>query len=157
MANQWYDDVRRFTERLVRVKSVSPGAGEIACAQEILSLLTEDGYGDAYTASGLDPVEGDAHQRLNAYVFIQGASSRTVVLLGHFDTVETGDYGPLEAWARHPDELWTRRDELVAFTPGLADDLAAYPDDIMLGRGTIDMKSGVAANIAIIRHLAAQN
>ena len=157
MANQWYDDVRRFTERLVRVNSVSPGAGEIACAQEILSLLTEDGYADAYTASGLDPVEGDAHQRVNAYAFIQGASPRTVVLLGHFDTVETGDYGPLEAWARQPDELWTRRDELAAFTPGLADDLAAYPDDIMLGRGTIDMKSGVAANIAIIRHLAAQN
>ena len=157
MANQWYDDVRRFTERLVRVNSVSPGAGEIACAQEILSLLTEDGYADAYTASGLDPVEGDAHQRLNAYAFIQGASPRTVVLLGHFDTVETGDYGPLEAWARQPDELWTRHDELAAFTPGLADDLAAYPDDIMLGRGTIDMKSGVAANIAIIRHLAARN
>ena len=157
MASEWYDDVRRFTERLVAVNSVSPGAGEIACAQEILALLTEGGYGDAYTTSGLDPVEGDPHQRVNAYAFIQGASPRTVVLLGHFDTVETGDYGPLEAWARQPDELWTRRDDLAAFTPGLADDLAAYPDDVMLGRGTIDMKSGVAANIAIIRHLAARN
>jgi arginine utilization protein RocB len=157
MANEWYDDVRRFTERLVAVNSVSPGAGEIACAQEILALLTEGGYGDAYTMSGLDPVTGDAHQRVNAYAFIQGASPRTVVLLGHFDTVETGDYGPLEAWARQPSELWARRDELAAFTPGLAEDLAAYPDDVMLGRGTIDMKSGVAANIAIIRHLAARN
>ncbi|HKT37734.1 MAG TPA: M20/M25/M40 family metallo-hydrolase, partial [Ktedonobacterales bacterium] len=46
---------------------------------------------------------------------------------------------------------------LASFTPGLAEDLAAYPDDWMLGRGTIDMKSGVAANIAIMRHLAARN
>ena len=157
MASEWYDDVRRFTERLVAVNSVSPGAGEIACAEEILALLTEGGHEDAYTASGLDPVEGDAHQRVNAYAFIQGATPRTIVLLGHFDTVETGDYGPLEAWARQPGDLWTRREALAAFTPGLAEDLAAYPDDIMLGRGTIDMKSGVAANIAIIRHLAARN
>jgi arginine utilization protein RocB len=157
MASEWYDDVRRFTERLVRVNSVSPGAGEIACAQEILALLTEDVYADAYTASGLDPVEGDHYQRMNAYAFIKGASARTIVLLGHFDTVGTGDYGPLEQWARDPDELWARRDELAAFTPGLAEDLAAYPDDWMLGRGTIDMKAGVAANIAIMRHLAAHN
>ena len=157
MASEWYDDVRRFTERLVHVNSVSPGAGEIDCAHEILALLTENGLADAYTASGLDPVEGDRYQRVNAYAFINGASKRTIVLLGHFDTVETGDYGPLEPWARDPNELWARREELAAFTPGLADDLAAHPDDWTLGRGTIDMKSGVAANIAIIRHLAARN
>ncbi|HEY7340312.1 MAG TPA: M20/M25/M40 family metallo-hydrolase [Ktedonobacterales bacterium] len=157
MASEWYDDVRRYTERLVRVNSVSPSAGEIACAQAILTLLTEDGYADAYTASGLDPVEGDRHQRVNAFTFIKGASQRAIVLLGHFDTVETGDYGPLEPWARDTDELWTRRGDLAAFTPGLAEDLAAYPDNWMLGRGTIDMKSGVAANIAIMRHLAARN
>jgi arginine utilization protein RocB len=157
MANEWYGDVRRFTERLVRVNSVSPGAGEIDCAHEILALLSEDGFADAYTASGLDPVADDRYQRVNAYAFIKGASERTIVLLGHFDTVETGDYGPLEPWSRDPNELWTRREELAAFTPGLADDLAAYPNDWMLGRGTIDMKAGVAANIAIMRHLAARN
>jgi arginine utilization protein RocB len=157
MASEWYDDVRRFTERLVQVNSVSPGAGEIATAQEILSLLTEGDTGDHYTASGLDPVEGDRFERVNAYAFIQGSSQRAIVLLGHFDTVETGDYGPLELWARQPHELWTRREALAAFTPGLAEDLAAYPDDWMLGRGTIDMKAGVAVNIAIMRHLAARN
>jgi arginine utilization protein RocB len=157
----WFDDVRRYTERLVRINSVSPGAGENDCARAILALLTEaDEAGDfagRYTASGLDPVAGDPFGRLNAYAFIQGASAKTVVLLGHFDTVETGDYGPLEPWARQPDALWSRREALAAFTPGLADDLAAHPDDWMLGRGAIDMKSGVAANIALMRHLAERN
>lgn len=157
MANEWYNDVRRFTERLVRLNSVSPGAGEIATAKEILALLGEDGHADGYTESGLDPVEGDRYGRVNTYAFIKGASPRTIVLLGHFDTVETGDYGPLEPWARQPEELWARRESLAAFTPGLAEDLAAHPDDWMLGRGAIDMKSGVAANIAIMRHLATQN
>ncbi|MGE5335593.1 MAG: hypothetical protein ACM3N4_12895, partial [Nitrososphaerota archaeon] len=67
MASEWYDDVRRFTERLVRLNSVSPGAGEIAAAHEILALLTEDGYGERYTRSGLDPVAGDRYERVNAY------------------------------------------------------------------------------------------
>ena len=157
MASEWYDDIRRFTEQLIQVNSVGPGAGEITCAQEILALLTEDDFADAYTASGLDPLEGDQFERVNTYAFIKGASARTIVLLGHFDTVETGDYGPLEPWARDPAELWARREALASFTPGLADDLATYPDDWMLGRGSIDMKSGVAANIAIMRHLAARN
>jgi arginine utilization protein RocB len=155
--NTWYDDVKRFTERLVRLESVSPGTGEIDVAREILALLTEVGFADAYTESGLDPVEGDRYGRLNAYAFLRGASPRTVVLLGHFDTVATGDYGPLEAFARQPDELWARRETLAAMTPGIMDDLESFPNDWMLGRGTIDMKSGVAANIAVIRHLAARN
>ena len=157
MAGEWFGEVRRYTERLVNINSVSPGAGEIDCAGEILTLLTEDDYADLYTESGLDPLEDDATGRVNAYAFVQGASPRTVVLLGHFDTVETGDYGPLEPWARQPDELWARREDLAAFTPGLAEDLAAHPDDWMLGRGAIDMKSGVAVNIALMRHMAARH
>jgi arginine utilization protein RocB len=157
MASKWYDDVRRFTEKLVRVNSVSPGTGEITCAREILDLLTAEGFVDAFTSCGLDPIEGDHYQRVNAYAFIKGTSARTIVLLGHFDTVETGDYGPLEPLARDPERLWAQREELEAFTPGLADDLAEYPDDWMLGRGSIDMKAGVAANIALVRHLAARN
>lgn len=157
MAAEWFDEVRRYTERLVHIDSVSPGAGEIACAREILALLTDDDFANLYTESGLDPVVDDTTGRVNAYAFVKGDSPRTVVLLGHFDTVETGDYGPLVPWARQPDELWARRDDLVAFTPGLADDLAAYPEDWMLGRGSIDMKSGVAANIALIRHLASRH
>lgn len=154
MRGEWYDEVRRFTERLVAISSVSPGPGEIAVAREVLALLYEDGLQNAYTESGLDPLEGDPHARVNAYAFLKGASPRAVLLLGHIDTVETGDYGPLEPWALQPDDLLRRADELATFTPGLGEALARHPGDWMLGRGTIDMKSGVAANIAVMRHLA---
>src|SRR5262245_12057158 len=150
----WYDEVRRYTARLVAVERVSPGQGEIAAAREVLRLLCDEGLEDVYTASGLDALEGDAHGRQNAYAFLRGQSARTVVLLGHIDTVGVEDYGPLAAWARDPAGLAQRQIQLAARKHGLADDLAAHPDDWMLGRGTIDMKSGVAANIAVLRRLA---
>jgi arginine utilization protein RocB len=156
--SEWFETVREYTTRLVRIRSISPGEGENDVAREVVRILTEDGLEggleDAYTAVGLDAIEGDPHARHNAYAFLRGASARTVVLLGHIDTVTTADYGPLEQYALDPDALAARVDELAALTPGLAADLAAHPGDWLFGRGTIDMKCGVAANLAVMRRLA---
>src|SRR5262249_16220109 len=70
--------------------------------------------------------------------------------------VDTVDYGTLEPYALDPEALAARQDALVAMTPGLREDLEAHPGDWMFGRGAIDMKSGVAANIAVMRKLAQQ-
>lgn len=151
--DEWFETVRRITLRLVGVRSVSPGPGEIAVAREVLRLLQEDGLADAF-AAGLDPVAGDPHGRVNAYAYLKGATKRAVVLLGHIDTVGTADYGPLEEWALDPEALATRLDALAAIAPEIAPDVAERPGDWLFGRGVVDMKSGVAANIAVMRHLA---
>ncbi len=150
----WYETTRRGAVRLVNARSVSPGPGEGAVAEEVLRLLYEDGLDGAYTASGLDAIPGDPHGRRNAYAFLRGRSARTVVLMGHIDTVDTADYGSLEPWALDPDALAARRDELCRVVPGLAADLASRPDDWMFGRGVADMKSGVAAAITVLRQYA---
>src|SRR5262249_14798718 len=62
--------------------------------------------------------------------------------------------GPLESYALDPDALETRLDELVMLTPDLQPDLEASAGDWMFGRGAIDMKSGDAVNLAVMRHLA---
>jgi arginine utilization protein RocB len=41
--DEWFETVRRITLRLVGIRSVSPGSGEIAVAREVLRLLQEDG------------------------------------------------------------------------------------------------------------------
>jgi len=150
----WYDRVRQYTTRLVGIRSVSPGKGELLGAEEVLGLLLADGLESAYTASGLDPLIGDPHGRQNAYAFLRGRSSRTIILFGHIDMVDTADYGPLEPWANDPEGLAARQDALVELAPELAEDLASHPGDWMFGRGVIDMKSGVAATIAVMRRLA---
>src|SRR5207244_7532120 len=82
----WYDRVRQYTTRLVGIRSVSPGKGELLVAEEVLGLLLADGLESAYTASGLDPLIGDPHGRQNAYAFLRGRSSRTIILFGHIGT-----------------------------------------------------------------------
>jgi len=154
MQSDWYDIMRQYTTRLVRICSVSPDKGELLVAEEVLRLLRADGLESIYTANGLDPLPDDPTGRQNAYAFLRGSSPRTVVLLGHIDTVDTTDFGPLEPWALDPEGLATRQDALAELAPGLAEDLAAHPGDWMFGRGSIDMKSGVAVTIAVMRHLA---
>jgi len=150
----WFDEVRDYTLRLVGIRSVSPSAGESEVAREVVRLLCQGGLGAAYTAVGLDPLAGDAYGRHTAYAFLKGASARTIVLLGHIDTVDTADFGAQEPWALDPLALSGRLDALVQRAPAAAHDLATHPDDWLFGRGVIDMKSGVAANIAVMRHLA---
>lgn len=152
--NDWYESVRNYTVRLVNVRGISPHQTENNVAQAVLDLLTAGDFADAYTTVGLDPLESDPYQRHNVYAFLRGESKRTIVLLGHFDTVDTQDYGPLEPWALDPESLAERQEDLLALVPALRADLEAHPGDWMFGRGSIDMKSGVAANIAVMRRLA---
>ena len=99
MQNNWYQIVRNYTVRLVGIRSVNSTEGELHVAEEVLRLLQSDELASAYTAIGLDPLPGDAFGRQNAYAFLRGNSPRTLLLLGHIDTVDTADYGPLEPWA----------------------------------------------------------
>src|SRR5579863_7383926 len=152
--SEWYETVRQYTVRLLNIRGVSPEQAENNVAQAILDLLIADGFTNAYSTVGLDPLEDDPYQRHNAYAFLSGESERTIVLLGHFDTVDTQDYGPLEPWSLDPTALRERQDTLIALAPELRADLDAHPNDWMFGRGSVDMKSGVAVNIAVMRRLA---
>src|SRR5713226_8687515 len=133
MQTNWYDIVWQYTTQLVGIRSVSPGQGENMVAEEVLRLLRAGGLESVYTASGLDPIVGDAYGRQNAYAFLRGESTRTVVLLGHIDTVDTVDYGPLDPLVLDPDGLAERQDALAEVVPVFPRLLATYPRDCMLG------------------------
>ncbi|HET9110433.1 MAG TPA: M20/M25/M40 family metallo-hydrolase [Ktedonobacterales bacterium] len=153
-ARDWYEETRRHTIALVRLRSVSPSPQENEVAEAIVRLLGADGLADAYTALGLERIPGDPWGRANAFAFVRGRSAQTVTLLGHFDTVDTVDYGALEPWALDPDGLRERLDALARLVPGLREDEAEAPGDWMYGRGVADMKSGVAICITLMRHYA---
>ena len=146
----WRPATEYFTRCLVAISSVSPGAGETRASLEVLRLL-RDGLEDTYTESGLDRLPDDPHSRANAYALIRGTSPLTVVMLGHLDTVGTSDFGVLEHLALSPDGLAANFEELR----GIAPEIDGFePSEWMYGRGAADMKSGVAATISVMRHLA---
>ncbi len=144
----WYAAVHAITEHLVRIPSVSPGTGEIAVAEAVVDLLQRDGLGPAYAECGLASIAGDPFGRQNAVAVLRGRRREAVVLLGHIDTVGVEDYGALAPLAMQPDAL----------APHIADLLDGGslkdPAEWMFGRGVVDMKSGVAVNIAVMRHFA---
>ncbi len=146
----WYSTVRTITEQLVAVRSVSPGAGERDIAQVIVDLLRADDLGNAYVLCDLEPLPGDPYDRANAVAYMRGRRPEAIVLLGHIDTVGTEDFGALEPLATDPAALAMHRQEL------LGDLTLDHPDEWMFGRGALDMKSGVAAHIALMRHFARQ-
>lgn len=147
-SSPWYATVKALTEALVAVGSVSPNADEIHIARTVIDLLGHDGLQNTYALCELAAIPNDPFGRANAVAYLPGERTETIVLLGHIDTVGTGDYGTLEHLATRPADLWPHWRTLLAGA-----DLA-QPDEWMFGRGACDMKSGVAANIAIMRYYA---
>lgn len=149
----WFADVKAYTERLVAIRGVSPSEEENVVAGEIQTMLYKDDLESLYTVSGFDLIQNDPYGRKNVYAFLRGQGPETLILLGHFDTVDTADYGDLEPLALQPTELARHIDELLP--PDVT--LEGERSDWLFGRGVGDMKSGVAVNITLMRHLVASS
>lgn len=142
--------VLQLTVRLVQCPSPSRTPGERRVAQLIGELLAEIGGDQLQT--GAYPIQGDPYSRVVAWAYLPGASARTVVLMAHYDTVDTADYGELRPWATEPAELRRRLPH-----SNLLDDLGrrhlAEGEDWLFGRGAADMKAGVAAHLVVLELL----
>jgi arginine utilization protein RocB len=106
------------------------------------------------------PVPGDALGRACVAALVRGEGPRTIILTGHFDTVQIGDYADLAPLATSPHEL--KPALLRALDkPGAniaesraREDLAS--GQFLPGRGLLDMKSGLAAGLAVLEAFAAE-
>jgi arginine utilization protein RocB len=152
MELRWRDEVEELTARLVKINSVSPSVnGENACAAEIRRALSERGV-----ASGTWPMRTDARKIVWAMVEGRGSPPGaepipTVILLGHLDTAGVQDYGSdLDPF--NPERLRQELLEQYRRNPGTDDErlLDAASGEWMFGRGSFDMKSGVAAQVAVM-------
>lgn len=81
----------------------------------------------------------------------KGVSKRTVVLIGHTDTVGTSDYGEIEALATQPHQLPEKLSQ-VSLPEEARRDLES--GDYLFGRGLFDMKSGVSILVHVLEDFA---
>lgn len=76
-------------------------------------------------------------------------ATETVVLISHFDTVQTEEYGILEPLAFNPEELTKKLEEYKEELHDIARvDLES--GKYLFGRGTMDMKMGLALHMSMI-------
>ena len=152
-----YEEVRRLTSDLVAIPSINkePG-GESAAARYVydyymkLPYFRENPHQAMYFQT-----ENDFVERHSAMAYVKGTkgtSNRTVILIGHIDTVGVDDFGTIRDYAFRTEELPEKLKETFALPDDVLADIAS--GDFMFGRGALDMKSGVAGHMYLIRYFS---
>lgn len=147
--------IEELALELTRIKSVVDTPGEVEVADRIHEILAGLPYFQAHPDQLIKaPVRDDELGRYSIIALLRGEASdnrKTVVTLGHFDTVGTSDYGILEEFACDPCEL-TEQFRSVNLSEEARADLAS--GEYLFGRGLFDMKTGDAILMAILEDLA---
>jgi arginine utilization protein RocB len=155
----WYERVREWTLKLVGLPSVTNTPGETEFAQRLHELLAAHPYFTSHPDHlWLERTTNDLHERRNLFALVRGNGPATVVLSGHYDVVSIENYGELAAWAYDPQALLPRLiANLEAHCHSESERLALHDlqsGAFLPGRGVLDMKSGLAAGIAVLCRFA---
>lgn len=100
------------------------------------------------------PVKDDPLERKSVMAVVKGEkgnSNKTVVLIGHTDTVGISDYGVLKDYATKPLEL-AEKFKTVSLPEDALKDLES--GEYLFGRGVFDMKCGVATLMTIVESIS---
>jgi arginine utilization protein RocB len=155
----WQARMRELTIALVQTPSITNTPGETAFATRLHDLLGSlPCFMENPAHLRLEPTIDDRFERANLFALVRGSGPGTVVLTGHYDVVGIEPYGALQPWAFDPEALLPRliaaleQDNHPAEHLALAD---LRSGDFLPGRGMLDMKSGLAAGIAVLERFAA--
>lgn len=154
-----FSDVRATTIELTRFASVTNSPGETAFAPFLAGKIA----GLPWFASHpddlvLEVTANDPVERSVVYAFVRGAGDGCVVLTGHYDVVSAECYGDLADLAFDPAPITAALVDRLGAADG-GERSALVLDDLgsgafLAGRGILDMKSGLAAGLAVLERFA---
>jgi len=152
--------VEELASRLVRIPSETGTPDEAAFARELVALLGEIPYfrDNPSDIRLVDALEGTAAQ--NVVAVVRGSGRKALLLTGHYDTVAVENYHDLKDLSRSPYDLRQALIEDLGRSDLTPQEQRAKADlsdgDFLPGRGMLDMKSGLAAGIAVLERFAAR-
>jgi arginine utilization protein RocB len=147
--------VENLTVDLVGIPSINGTEGEVKIINHLESKVKELPY--FYHNPKLvwtQIFENDYLNRKNLFALVKGqkeVSQQTVILHAHCDTVTVDDFGILKKDAFNPPKLADNLNQLD-LPDEVKEDLNS--DDWLFGRGSVDMKSGIAAHFWVLKYLS---
>lgn len=148
------DRIYEYLREMVAIPSISNSEGERAAAEYIGGKLGEQEYFRIHPEmTGIYALAGDWLGRGTPYGLVKGSTARTVILTGHYDVVDTEEYGEFREYAFDV-EAWKRAqgnelDTLLEMLPKEArEDFES--GEWLFGRGVNDMKGGLAIGMALM-------
>jgi arginine utilization protein RocB len=140
--------LRQLLCEVVSWKSMTLTEGECEFPSKVQAKLNDLSYFKE-NPHLLNRYDADLGRTFLTALYKHPTAKETIVLISHFDTVNTEEYGDLEEFAYQPEELtkllYDRMDELPV--EAKADLLSG---DYLFGRGTMDMKMGLVMHMALI-------
>ncbi|MGA5688181.1 M20 family metallopeptidase [Cytobacillus pseudoceanisediminis] len=142
------DALRRLLCEVVSWKSMTLTEGERKFSLKVTAKLRELTY-FRENPDYLGLHDADLGRRFVTALYKHPDATETIVLISHFDTVNTEEYGDLEEYAHLPEELTkllhSRADELPEEA---RQDLLS--GEFLFGRGTMDMKMGLVMHMGLL-------
>lgn len=138
--------------RLVAIRSDSNSFYEPIIEDIILNWFKQCEYFSQHPDYvGTHALEDDRFKREVVWALVKGEGNETVVLINHHDAVDIEEYGKLKDLAFRPDELKEQLKKKVKQKSILKD---LENDKWIFGRGTADMKAGVALQMGIMEKVS---
>ncbi|MFB4212100.1 M20/M25/M40 family metallo-hydrolase [Shouchella sp. JSM 1781072] len=151
------DRVLELTKELVHQPSISGTTQENQMADLIHSILLRNPYFQKHPDNVKQiPLKGDPLNRIAIVAMLDknALSKRATILLSHFDVVGVDDFGLYKEEAFKPVQLQQR---LLQEQEGFLDEDARkdlHSNDYLFGRGSMDMKAGLAMQLSIMEDIA---
>ncbi|GFN36682.1 M20/M25/M40 family metallo-hydrolase [Tepidimicrobium xylanilyticum] len=147
--------IRDLTIELAQIKSVVGTKEENDVVERIYEKFTKMEYfKNNPELLRYVPVKDDPLERKSVMAIVKGEkgnSKKTVILIGHTDTVGISDYGIIQDYATKPLELADKLKE-VSLPKEALEDLES--GEYLFGRGVFDMKCGVATLMTLIESIS---
>lgn len=149
------EDLRALLCEFVSWKSMTLSEGERQFPVKLHAKLQDLTYFQQYP-DRLSLHNADLRRSFLTALYKHPNATETICLISHFDTVNTKEYGDFEPLATQPEELTKvlleRQNELPK---DVLDDLTS--GEYLFGRGTMDMKMGLALHMRLIEKTSIEN
>lgn len=147
--------IKQLLIDLVSIQSDTGTQKELHVESFILDWISQLDYFKTHTDHyGYHAIPEDPYHRKIIWGLVKGTSHKTIVLVNHHDVVDAFDYGSFKAHAYTPESLHYHYQNLD-FPDDVKSDL--HSKDWLFGRGTADMKAGIAIQLGLLKRYSFLN